>query len=323
MDASASRVNLFLKCGYWARPDILGPPNESGPGAHYGIAVHSLTEALSKPGTIIDYDAISKQHDLTSQQINQAKADAFALYTWHQKHIGGQKYHEQKVAFNTKTRTARVLTKPEPRDYSECSPEEFPGTADLISVKDDAACVIDYKTGHTPWEIYKDQLNFLGLAASKIYERSRIVCIVLKVSNGECYPHYWVLDQQKLDEFENKFVSAFERVPECEPSPGPHCISLYCPLAGTCPATLGKLQPETGGELTRSIDTECSIKDDEHANRLYEIKSLLTKTSKIVSLSLKQYVDKTGGFVLPNGKTYKKDKGSYKETRVQENNTDE
>jgi len=304
-----------MKCGYWARSDIPAPPNDTGEGAHYGIVTHAIAEHHST-GVELDLQALANEHELTPEKLEQAKVDGWALYTWHQEHIGGTKYHEQKVAYNVNTRTARVLTEPEPRDYTGCVDGEFPGTADLIAVKPGTVCVVDYKTGHTPWEIYKDQLNFLGLAAARIYDATRVVCIVLKVASGECYPHHWVLEKERIDEFEGRFITAFLHVPGSEPSPGPHCVNLYCPMASTCPATLSKLEQYTGADLLSNIDSSCDIKDDEQANKLYEIKALLTKTGDAVKKSLKLYVDQSGGFLLPNGKMYMKDKGSYKETRV-------
>jgi len=310
MDASASRVNLLLKCGYWARKDILAPPNDSGPGATYGVAVHALTE---QHGTEVSPNPETYMQ-LDDLELARAKVDAWSLFQWHSTHVGGDKHHEQKVAFNVNTRTARILTKPEPRDYSECSPDEFPGTADLVAVKPEAVCVLDYKTGHTPWEIYKPQLEFLGLCAAKIYNRSRVVCVVLKVSDGECYPHHWTMEEERLVEFEDQFVTAFNRVPGCEPTPGAHCTGLYCPMAGTCPATLGKLSDELGVPLD-SIKTDASIENEEHAKRIYELKLLMGKSKKVLEDSLKRYVDNNGGITLPNGKVYTKQNGSYKECR--------
>lgn len=307
MDGSASRVNLLLNCQFWARDDVQGPPNESGEGALYGIAVHGLTESLGT-GKRVSIPPLSELDHL------QATVDANALYTWHTQHIGGVKHHEQKVAFNIHNRTARVLTRPEPRDYSECSEQEFPGTADLIAVKPGVVCVVDYKTGHTPWEIYKDQLNFLGLCAAKIHNAERAVCVVLKVSDGECFPHHWVLEQGDLESFENRFVTAWSQIPNADPVFGPHCTSLYCPLAGTCPATLNAITTETGVP-TDDIKTDASIADHEHAARLYQIKLLLGKSRDVLDSQLKKYVDLTGGFPLPNGKQYMK-KGSYREVRL-------
>lgn len=316
MDASASRANLLLKCGFWARSDVANPPNESGPGAVYGIAVHAMLEA-SGTGLEQLLDTDPALAALSEEDVARARVDAWALYTWHQSHIGGEKYHEQKIAFDHVTRTARVLQSTVPRDYSECSPDELPGTADLIAVKPDAVCVLDYKTGHTPWEIYKEQLNTLGLAASKIYNRSRVVCIVLKVAEGECYPHHWVMEQHQLDEFEERLCTAIAGVPSAEPTPGAHCTGLYCPIAGTCPATLARISADTNVQVDeRDISTDCAIRDDEHANRLYQVKLLLGKSRATVDSQLKKYVDKTGGFVLPNSKKYMKESGAYREVRV-------
>ncbi len=305
MQASASRANLLMRCGYWCRPDVEGPPNESGPGARYGIAVHSLTESLST--------GERAEVDVAPEDSLRAQDDADALYTWHATHIGGEKYHEQKVAFNTRTRTARVLLEPAARDYSGCVAGEFPGTADLIAVKGDAVCVVDYKTGHTPWEIYKDQLNFLGLAAARIYGVQRAVCVVLKVSEGECYPHHWSLDAEALQAFEDRFVTAFERVAGSEPTPGDHCTSLYCPIAGTCPATMARIGQETGIDMA-SVPVDGSVRDHEHAAQLYQVKLLLGKSRKVLDDQLKRYVDATGGFPV-GAKVYRKDGNSYKECR--------
>lgn len=307
-----------MECGYWARKDILAPPNESGPGATYGVAVHALTEEHGT-GVAPNPETYMK---LTDEELNKAKIDAWSLFQWHSKHIGGDKHHEQKVAFNVDTRSARILSNPKPRDYSECAPEEFPGTADLIAVKPDAVCVLDYKTGHTPWEIYKPQLETLGLCAAKIYNRSRVVCVVLKVSDGECYPHHWTMEAERLSEFEAKFVDAFNRVPGSEPTPGHHCVNLYCPLAGTCPATLGKLSEELGVPLD-SIRTDASIDSVTQAQNLYELKLLMGKSKKTLEDSLKRYVDEWGVLPLSNGKVYTKKGGSYKEVRPQVDTTDQ
>jgi hypothetical protein len=302
MNFSASRTGLLLECQYWARPDIQGPPE--GPEsekAQYGTRVHELAEMYAKLGP----------PPSTPGQSPEIK-DALALAEWITR-LPGQKFYEIKLAYSPTTGQARVLPETEARDYSGLEGDELPGTADFVSLDIETAYVVDYKTGATTWEAYREQLNLLALAACRKRGLKRAVCIVLKVFDGECYDRAWVLEEQDLLDFEIRIVQAAKNITSATPQPGVHCVGRFCALAGTCPATRDRIEKATDIGMDR-VFTDGKIENDDHFRELIEVRRLLRKSEETLKERLQEY---TGDREIPllNGKKYKRQNGKFLEVK--------
>ena len=304
MSFSASRTGLLFECQYSFRPDVQGPPeDESSEKAAYGTRVHERAEQISR-GKLI-YVAADLTPELT---------DAIALANYVTR-LPGDPFYEIKLAYDPTTRTARTLTNPEPRDYTECTPTELPGTADFIALDVETAYVVDYKTGSTSWEAYRDQLNFLALAACRKRGLTRAVCIVLKVFNGETYDRAWVLEREDLDAFEERLIRVARNIPSAEPQPGVHCVGQFCRLAGTCPATKANITGATDIPMDR-VFTDGSVTDDEHFRDLYETRRLLKRAEQDLTTALQRYVGEERLIELRSGKKYGKVAGKFQEKKA-------
>ncbi len=302
MNFSASRTGLLLKCTYWARPDVQGPPEEeTSEKAAYGTRVHELAELYAKLGP----------PPVTPDESPEIK-DARALAEWITR-LPGDKFHEIKLAYSPSTHTARVLPETEQRDYSGLVGDEMPGTADVISLDDETAYVVDYKTGTTDWQAYREQLNFLALAACRKRGLSRAVCLVLKVFEGITYDRAWVMEREDLLEFERELCTAAQKIPCSTPTPGVHCVGRFCGLAGTCPATRDRITGATDINMDK-VFTDGKIEDDDHFRELIEVRRLLRKSEETLKERLQEY---TGDREIPllNGKKYKRKGNKYLEVK--------
>lgn len=302
MNFSASRTGLLLRCQYWARPDIQGPPDEQSEKAAYGTRVHELAEQIAK----------GKYKFVASDGSPELK-DALALVEYI-KRLPGDPFYEIKLAYDPTTRTARTLVNPDARDYTECSPTELPGTADFISLDVDTAYVVDYKTGSTSWEAYKDQLNFLALAACRKRGVKRAVCIVLKVFGGETYDRAWVLEEEDVNAFEEELIRIATNIPTAQPQPGVHCVGQFCRLAGTCPASKATITGATDINMDQ-VFIDGSIKDDEHFRELYEVRRLLKRSEQDLTQAIQKYVGEERLIELRSGKRYGKVNGKFQEKK--------
>lgn len=326
MTPSGSRTPLLLYCSYWAREDVKGPPEDPSEYSEYGTAVHSVAETRIRDGVTPDMDALAAHHRLNEYDRDQAAIDGHALADWVQENVPGPYQTEQAYAFDTESFSARVLPSAGGhRDYSSKTPAEYCGTLDLVSVQEAEAIVVDYKTGVTAAESYREQLEFGALVVSLTNPGVRRVrCVVLKVSDGQCYPLQWEVDTSDIDDIGMQIQIAFKRIPSAEPQPGSHCYQRYCPLRGSCPATvepvmsLVKLRhPDELGEVTPSdITTDVEIGDLAQALRLYPLYRRARQFVKFLGAGLERFADRTGGIPVSPGVVWAPDEGSREYIRL-------
>lgn len=326
MTPSGSRTPLLLFCQHWARPEVKGPPEDPSEFSEYGTATHTVAELLQKK-LPVDMDALATQHRLSDYDRDQCLIDGTALSRWVDENVTGSRSTEGAYAFNTDDFTARLLMSNGHRDYSTKLPSEYCGTMDLIAVDGSAAIVVDYKTGVTAAESYREQLEFGALVVTLTNPAVRRVrCVVLKVSDGQCYPLQWEVDTSDIDDIGMQIQLAFRQIPNAEPQPGRHCYERYCPLAGTCPATVGTVMPlvkaqhpeELGTVTPEDITTDIQVTTLPQALRLYNFLRLAEKMTGQVRKGLERYADQTGGIPVAPGKIWGADEGSREYIKLTE-----
>ncbi len=319
MTPSGSRSSLLLLCQFWGKEGVVGPPEDPNEFSEYGTCTHTVGE-LQVQGREPDMCELQKKHRLNDYDRDQSYTDGKALANWVRENIPGPYQTELAYAFNTDDFTARVLpSSGGHRDYSSKLPSEYCGTMDLVSVQGAMAYVVDYKTGHTEAESYREQLEFGALVVSLSNPGVRRVrCVVLKVSDGQCYPLQWEIDTSDIDDIGMQIQLAFRQIPNAEPQPGRHCWEKFCPLRGSCPATVEPVMslvkasyPEELGEVTPAdVTTDVAITSLPQALRVYALYRRMSNMLDVVKKGLERYADQTGGIPTAPGKIWGADEGS-------------
>lgn len=120
--------------------------------------------------------------------------------------------------------------------YARLEADELGGTADLVAITDDAAVIVDWKTGHgaiTPaarnW-----QMRALALFACRTYERDRaVVQLVNPITGWRDTAEFDALDLEQIRD-EIIGVVAAVRAPTPPLARGPWCT--HCASFDACPA---------------------------------------------------------------------------------------
>lgn len=178
----------------------------------------------------------------------------------------GQWAAEVALAFHVPSGTARELGLGLARDYTAARDGEVCGTADVVGLTEDAAAVVDFKSG---WSDLGEaaslpQLRFLALAAARAYGKSKALVAIAPLDRGASWG-FMELDAVELDVIEAEVVrvrlavsiAAAEisqgRTPRL--SVGSWC--RLCPAWASCPAqgALVRRMASEPTELERDIMT--------------------------------------------------------------------
>lgn len=145
---------------------------------------------------------------------------------------------EVAFAWDYVTGAGRELGRDLGRDYSKATPYEFVGTADLVSVADDAVIVPDWKMGHAwlPRPLESWQLRFLALAAARAYGKERALVGFIRVWDSEPKWFFEEMDAFELEVTASELVGLVARIEKNDEPPKPGAWCRYCPAFQDCPA---------------------------------------------------------------------------------------
>jgi hypothetical protein len=248
-----SKAALAAKCGHPFTAGVEVPDAEGD--FAVGNASHAIAQRLADGHKPDDLSAVFgpafwSVFDITpaerrkvetiamhlAELINREKATSPSLYA-----------AEWPVALDLESGTARALNSTGHRDYSDRRPTEISGTLDLVAQHDNGLTVVrDWKTSRRyslgpPAESWQ-----LGLAAVAVARLRRVDDVVVEYAYlDEEAVHIdraelgaWELDAWADRAYE--LAASLAKGPSA-PTPGSHCVDLYCPLLGRCTATRGAL----------------------------------------------------------------------------------
>jgi hypothetical protein len=141
-------------------------------------------------------------------------------------------------AFDSRTGGVRFSDPDEPRD-----PELLYGHADVVLRRRDGTLVLrDWKTGSRALRKRVEssrQVAFYALCAAALWGASRVVVELAHVGMSRTWIDRGELDALDLGAMRGWLRALPERIEEARALPmyGRHCRDLYCPVAGSCPAS--------------------------------------------------------------------------------------
>jgi hypothetical protein len=300
MRVTASKLGLLAKCGWFARPEVRVPWEESGPAALFGTTGHALIESAitGAPAPAIP-EAVDAPRVLA------------AVDQWRKWWAGGDGWNaEMRLAYDTATGRARELPRGSHRDYSSATSSEIVGTADAVAVGDDCVIVWDWKLGR-PENVdaaeENRQLSFLGLAAARLFRRPKARVGLSFVSTSGVTEDVHELDAFDLEQVEYDLRQDVARIPAAEPAPGDHC--KWCPARAVCPAgpqALATVGPERRLPI---VGTAAELRSPEHA--AYQLAALYAVKAYINAAwdAVRRYADEHDGIPLGDGKKWARVEG--------------
>ena len=141
--------------------------------AEKGRALHAFLARVAEVGRDAALDEVSSEYRPLCEGIDLDVLPVSSL------HVAA----EVALAYNPETGVARELGRNLDRAYRMVEATEFMGTADVICVGPDELFVGDYKTGMGLLTAAREnwQLRFLALAASRVFERSKVRVAIIRI----------------------------------------------------------------------------------------------------------------------------------------------
>lgn len=302
MRPSGSKLALLPHCRYFARPDVAWPEDEAGDAARFGNAIHTLVDALLRDRPMPIDEAMLLHGVPESERLRVAKVWGTAIdYITPLRRIGWRS--ELPLAWDWTSDTARELESRGHRDYSQALPTEIPLTLDVATMDGDVAEVRDWKTGQTPLESYAAQATIGALAWARVTGASRARAVFTHLGEDGAHEHAWEYDAMGLDAAAHELTAALESAAtgKPEPTPGPHCSDLYCPLRATCPATLAVVRSNDDiAPLAALVDR--AITTPAQAGEAYRKLRLVKEAVKVVEDRIRAIVEASGEAPTAPGK---------------------
>lgn len=233
---SASKLPLFQRCTFSARPEIELPPDEPSEQSRLGTARHTVYAAILERTPITAEMLVAG--DITEMHVATVRAwieDTIPL--------GAEVIVERAFAYDLQTDTARELPRAGHRDYSQARPGELVGTVDLAWIFEGVLYLRDWKCGR--WDRVdpartNGQLRALGLFVARTRGLDTVdVGPLLVADSGDVADHdHARMDVFDLDGVADELRTLPARVAVSTPVPGTWCAEKYCSLNGHCPAHL-------------------------------------------------------------------------------------
>jgi hypothetical protein len=288
---TGSKMSLFQKCQWWARPDVIVKDRPlSSSEANLGKAVHAAIEThILGSGTAETFGA-------DAEVVNRM------LWAWQDSQWSGIKWEpEVAFAYDPATGSARTLGRGR-EAYVNAGPTEITGTVDAIYQDGTQITIADWKTGRQSGLQSAEenaQLRFYALCAARAYGAESVRVLVVRVGEGGTQHSEAVLDDFDLAAFEDEFRARLKTIPQARPQNGHHCT--YCPAVSVCPATA--IAEET---LVPTEPRPIGIQGPQHASwLLHRLRAIEARCEEMREI-LKQYVDTVGPIPLEDGKVWTK-----------------
>jgi CRISPR/Cas system-associated exonuclease Cas4 (RecB family) len=297
---TGSSLPLLRKCSWWARPEVIAPPQPPPTEAMLlGTAVHAAIES-----TIID----GAQPKMTPEV-----ADIWGVWNvwWAHKPFGdGKWFPEQAYAYTPGADTARILDA-KARAYNVAQ-NEIAGTVDAVMLDLDSAIVVDWKTGDDFQRLTADakdnwQLKLYALAVSRAHKVDTVKVAIVRISDEVRVTEY-TLDALELDAVAEDVQKMVQAVRGSQPTPGHHCIR--CKAVAVCPTT--SVAETAITEVAATLPEEVTGPAVELVINADNATSLLTRLRQVqaacesMEAALKVYAVNNDGITLPSGKRWRK-----------------
>lgn len=286
-----SKAPLAQHCLYSFRPDVEVPPE--GPASdeqETGTTCHAAAAHTINTGCLVELtvapDSPTWRHMLAWIRDNYQP-------TW---------VAEEALAWNPAKDTARVLGVDIDRKYAEhgATPQDIPGTCDVVSVEPDLVRVFEFGTG---WDVSHktEQLRLQCVAAARAHGKERAIGQLIQFREDGAKPWEPIeLDSFDLSAIAGEFAELRERTPGAEPAPSDACVDLFCDAKTVCPVTQdaqAALVPDAA--LTRKFSKV--IESPEHARWMLERVRLVKSACEEIKTAINDYVPE-GGVALEDGK---------------------
>ena len=293
MNITGSSLPLLRSCQWWARPEVIAPPQPPPTEAmELGNTVHAMIEAT-----------------IQSKRLPEASGEAMDLFAewaawWGASAVSAEKWQaEVAYAYKPSTDTARCLGESMARKY-EVNDDEIAGTIDALELNDDHAVVIDWKTGQDFAGMTADardnwQLRLYALAVSRAHRVDTVKVMIVRITPHGVRTTEYTLDALELDAVAAEVASLVKAAPTSQPTPGLHC--RRCKVVAACPTTAAA---ETA--IAPAAPVELRITSPEQASAaLVRLRQVQAACEQMEAM-LKTYAAEQGGIPLPNGKRYAK-----------------
>ncbi|HEY6462232.1 MAG TPA: DUF2800 domain-containing protein [Polyangiaceae bacterium] len=300
---SASGLSRGRHCLHWARVDITWPPEEPDSYTRYGTAGHGVIDKTIETGDLCD--PLEFADALDDADTAKLEATYETWWKWWQTARGSLRWRtELRVAWNVVTGEARLLPRTGThRDYGDLSPDEVPGTADVVGDDAEHLSVHDWKWGYRAVEdpTSNPQLAFLGGAIATQMGRDEAEVTIVKPGEHAMWvaqPH--TLDAMSFAATRAEVRGMLERIPTAEPRPGPWCD--YCPARGSCRATAEQVSEVVdAAAIVRRHPVSLEITSNDHAAWMLTAIDGVEEFIKSARAKLRAYADKEGGITLADG----------------------
>jgi hypothetical protein len=280
---TASHLGLAAACAYWLRDDAPPPlPEEPSADRDHGTHVHAAVACalLAQPWI--------PPANLTDIAIDRVRREAGHAQRWVDEQ--GYELHWPEVGYraNPGRGTARVASGRGPKGYVDVQEGEIPVTVDLVATSPGApALVLELKTGRPP-PAHASEVRTAALAVARAGGMSEVTAVLLYADEEGARGEAEALDAFALADHEadlRALIAGLSARPD--PTPGPHCIALYCSARHACPATsaaLARVEP------TVPIPAGYEIADDDQARAIHRALPLAEARIEGLRAALRSYV---------------------------------
>jgi hypothetical protein len=297
--ASGSRLPLLVQCGYTMRPEVVMPPATSGAAAVRGIARHADFEAWTR-GTTVESAGASEWPDAQAAKLRflLELGTRYPAASVHGGAVGWERPSTEVImVLDVLSGVVRESEYRRSHEDPDTRPSEIRLVADVAS----GDLVIDYKTGR-PIEGASVQTRALALAWARLRGITSVRAALAYIDDAG---RWWRYDEESLDAFDLSEVAEqlralYEHEASHAPRPGPWCRDLYCPLAGTCPATAPALVHAAGGMPVPSLDPQTP----EEVTALYLARSAVRAWERDAFAALQRWADSGRTVQIGNGREW-------------------
>ncbi len=228
---SASGVEDLDACGFSYRDDVKHIDDTTNTASATGTLVHAMHDSWLNG--VCDV-AVTPMAD-----VDRAQNIAWRLREWWEENAPRLDWQtEVPYAISLTTGIGRELPSKGQRDYSAATPDEVPGTIDLLAFDGDAALVWDIKTTLRPEfttePARNKQLLTLALAVQRAHGVDEVRVGLLFANEYVTRLETATFDVLALDMFEDDLRANVASIPASEPTPGNHC--RFCKARVACPA---------------------------------------------------------------------------------------
>ena len=299
MNVTGSSLPLLRRCSWWARPEVIAPPQSPPTEAMLlGSAVHAAIENSIRNDK--SFEVSDEVRDYLTTWANWWANNPLGKGAWHP---------EVAYAYNPKTDTARMLDVKQ-RAY-KVEPGEIAGTVDAVMLDVGHATIVDWKTGDDFQRMTADakdnwQLKLYALAVSRAHRVNTVRVAIVRISDEVRVTDY-TLDELELDAVAAEVAEMIGKVPGSQPTPGHHCVR--CKAVSICPtteratealvATVEKLPEVTGPSVELVINRD-------NATALLARLRQVQAACETIENALKVYATNNDGITLASGKRWKK-----------------